>query len=294
MDRRYEVPESIVNEYIDRNHVHGRRCRRLVGHLLGKDEETVVETRQSYLSSLSPGRVFATNKRLIIVRPSFWGLYFGKNIISPTQLSMIPYKNIISIVVSKGRLMSTIHLRLQGVTDSSVFGRNEGVIKGIRHAGLTKFTNFLEEIIERRKEDESAEKTQAAAQYLQNSFENSLNEDHHLVAPFVIGLEDARRLVTLSKNRVIWLGLEPTEYIAQLMELNTGSVTRMDPRQITAAARENLNEYQGCVFVSYSSTMSEHIVGFLRRNGVTAYCVSGGIIGSFHSLQQEQHPPSSL
>jgi hypothetical protein len=128
------------------------RCLKLFAHILTNDERTVMEIRQSYLQSVSPDRVVVTNKRVIIVRPSFWGLWAGHNIISPTEISLVPYKNIISVVMSRGRILSTIHMRIHGFTDATSAIRNEGVIMGVSIGDAIKLTNYLEEIIEAREE----------------------------------------------------------------------------------------------------------------------------------------------
>ena len=149
--RMEERLENVQRERAD-SHVHSDRCKKLFAHMLTDDEWTIMEVRQSYLASISPDRIIATSKRVIIVRPSFWGLWGGHNVISPTELSMVPYKNIISVVMSRGKIFSTIHMRIHGFTDASSAMRNEGMIEGIRHEDAVKLTNYLEGIIEARED----------------------------------------------------------------------------------------------------------------------------------------------
>lgn len=131
---------------------HNTRCLRLFAHVLAPDEKTVMEIRQSYMQSLAPDRVVVTNKRVIVVRPSFWGLWAGHNVMSPTEISLVPYKNIISVVMSRGRILCSIHMRIHGFTDATSAIRNEGVIEGIRVKDAVMLINYLESIIESREE----------------------------------------------------------------------------------------------------------------------------------------------
>ncbi len=146
--------EPIQQAHVD-GHVHSDRCMKLFSHVLNDDEWTVMEVRQSYLATISPDRVIVTNKRLIVIRPSFWGLWGGHNIMSPTELSMVPYKNIISVVMSRGKILSTIRMRIHGFTDTSTAMRNEGTIEGVRHEDAVKLTNYLEDIVEAKEEAEA-------------------------------------------------------------------------------------------------------------------------------------------
>lgn len=129
-------------------HVHSQRCMNLLSDVIGKDEETLLETKQSVFKALAPDRIVATNKHIMIIRPSFWKLYTGHNVIGPTEVSYIPYRNLISVIATKGRVYATVHIRIQGFADESREMRKEGQISGVEIAEATIFTNFIEDIIE--------------------------------------------------------------------------------------------------------------------------------------------------
>jgi hypothetical protein len=113
-------------------HKHSERCMNVLRDVLGKDEQTILEIKQSLLMGLAPDRIVATNKRLIIVRPSFWKLYTGHNIIGPTEASFVPYHNLISVITSKGRIFATVHIRIHGFADESKEMKKEGRLTGCR------------------------------------------------------------------------------------------------------------------------------------------------------------------
>ncbi len=129
-------------------HVHSARCMHLVGDVLEKGEETIMEIKQSLLVARSPDRILATSKRLILVRPSFWKLYTGHTIFGPTEVSFVPYNHLISVIATRGRLLATVHLRIQGYSDESREMKKEGQITGVRIDDATSFTIFLENVIE--------------------------------------------------------------------------------------------------------------------------------------------------
>ncbi len=129
-------------------HVHSDKCLSLFGDSLEKNEVTLLEIKQSILAGIAPDRVVATDKRIIMVRPSFWKLYAGHTIASPTEVSYVPYHNLISVITTKGRIFATVHMRIHGFADESREMKKEGQINGVPIAEATRFTRFLEDIIE--------------------------------------------------------------------------------------------------------------------------------------------------
>ncbi len=136
-------------------HLHGERCTRMLGDVMTEGEETLMEVRQSYFRSLSPDRVVLTNKRIIIARPSFWGLYLGFNLFTATDISIVPYHHVISIVVTKGKWFSSLHMRIHGFTDAmtSAAISQEGEIDGLKIISATRLALFVQDVIEGIEED---------------------------------------------------------------------------------------------------------------------------------------------
>ncbi|MDE1823090.1 MAG: PH domain-containing protein [Candidatus Micrarchaeota archaeon] len=272
---------TLVTSKVKNMHQHGVRCLRLIGHVLAHDEKTIIEVKQSYLNSISPDRIIATNKRIIIVRPSFWGLYIGRNLLSPTEFSMVPYKNVISVVVSKGKFLSTINMRIHGFTDASAAIRNEGVVNGIRTRQAEKFMDFIEEIVNTRR-DYGANGAKADGE----SAAMRIDAKEHAYAHSGIGIDEARRLVASSGKKMVWLGLEPLEYVAYLLGVSQENLTKRDPKEIMELEGERLKEFEGCIFVAYSDAVSEHVINELKENGVAAYNLRGGILSTLHKRRR--------
>src|ERR1700677_935873 len=84
--------------------IHSHKRRKMLRHVLAKDEQILVEIWQSHIRSLAPAMLVATKKRILMVRPSFWGLHTGHDVISPTSFVIIPYKYIIGVSIAKGLL----------------------------------------------------------------------------------------------------------------------------------------------------------------------------------------------
>ncbi|MDE1851179.1 MAG: PH domain-containing protein [Candidatus Micrarchaeota archaeon] len=119
-----------------------------VRQVLDANEHILLILRQSYLSSISPDSVVVTDARVILVHHSFWGLYTKMNVFSPTRMSIVPYKNIISVMMTKGRLLATVTMRLHGHAEDISEGGYEWKLNGIRISGATKLTGEVGRIVQ--------------------------------------------------------------------------------------------------------------------------------------------------
>ncbi|MDE1860662.1 MAG: PH domain-containing protein [Candidatus Micrarchaeota archaeon] len=251
-------------------HVHGPRCSSEIQRVLEPEEETILEVRQSHFRNISPERIIATNRRLIIVRPSFWGHYFGFNMLRYTDISFVPYKQLISIVMSKGKFLSTIHMRIHGYTDVSSAIRNEGEIEGIRNRYAMAFTVFIEDVIEAREEEELEAMHQrgfAAEAAADPPYEKSIT------------LENAARIVNEKSVKFVWLGIEPIGEVAAMLGTSTDNVVTFNTAAAGQMSKSELSQYKDCVFVSYSGQISRHLVKYLKREyDIDAYSLNRGIL----------------
>ena len=249
-------------------HVHSKRCMREISRVLSPDEETIMEIRQSHFRNISPERIVATNKRLIIVRPSFVGHYFGFDLFHHTDISFVPYKQLISIVMSRGKFLSTIHMRIHGFTDVTAI-RNEGEVEGVKTNLATKFTVFLEDIIETRDMDDAEEAHQRVVieKHGEHSVEKSMN------------LEDAKAIMHQTDKKFVWLGVEPAIEVAATLNIPKEKIACLDMSDIAEMNAEELKEYGGCIFVCYDGTFSNHVVRYLKKEyDIDAYTLDSGIL----------------
>lgn len=250
-------------------HVHSKRCMYEISRVLSSDEETIMEIRQSHFRNITPERIVATNKRLIIVRPSFFGHYLGFDLFHHTDLSFVPYKQLISIVMSRGKFLSTIHMRIHGFTDISSALRNEGEVEGIRTNLATKFTVFLEDIIETRDMDDVGEAGQHRIVDLTSERrpEKSIN------------LDEARTMIRQTDKKFVWLGIEPAIEVAAALGVPKEKIMHLDMSDIAEMSVEELQAYKGCVLVCYDGAFADHIVRYLKKeHGIEVYSLDSGIM----------------
>lgn len=247
------------------SHTHGRRCVRLLKHILTKDEETLFETKQSYFHSLSPERMVATSKRLIIVRPSFFGLYLGHDLFEPTDYFIIPYREIASVVVTRGKILATIHMRILGGFSAHC---PEGEVEGLRIRNAMTIAKMLEEIIEYKKEE--------APMGLERGRVEIMHDEDSLMSRDLV---EARGLIAKSyASKFVWLGVEPVEIVAAVLNVSKEKVERLDIRDITDADKAQADQFKDCVFVCYDGVMSSHVVRFIKETyDVDAYYLKRGI-----------------
>lgn len=251
-------------------HRHGRRCAHLLGHVITENEETLFESKQSYLHTLTPGRVIATTRRIIIIRPSFFGLYLGHDLLSPTEYHIIPYKNIISVMLTKGRLLSTIHMRIHGFIDTMQAG-NEGEVPGLRVYGAKLLANFLEEIIEYREEGEL--EGESAIRSAETGRAYTYGNDRSAK-----DIKEAKEIITQDRPRFIWLGIEPAEQVATTLGVVKEKVVRMNIEDITKSDETYASGFTDCIFVCYDGAMASRITKYLKeRYNIDSYYLKHGI-----------------
>ena len=125
-----------------------KRTREEISHFISKGEEVIMETRQSYWASVSPDSIVATDSKIVAVLHSFWGLHFGRNVIGSTNVGVVPYKNIIGVEVSHGRLLSTVRLHLVGPTSGEKNHKNIWILDGLRRNNAMEIMDIIRKKIE--------------------------------------------------------------------------------------------------------------------------------------------------
>ena len=220
---------------------------------LHKNEKVVMELRQSYLSSISPGRIILTDKRAIIVHYSFWGLYMHHNLTSPTRINTVLLGNIMGTTITDGKLLATVHIRIRGSSETEGGGWH---IDGLRIHKAMEFAEELEELL---------------ASKDRNSPAQGVNE---------IDKTLAKAMVDDGKSLLIWLGLEPPEYVAQLVKIQPGKVLRVNPIDIFSMSEDGLRDFDGKVLACYSGNVSTQVASFLKKEyKIEAFVLKGGLIG---------------
>lgn len=247
-------------------HVHGRRCMNLLKHVLYSGEETLLETKQHGVQSISPVRLVATNKRLIVVYPSFWGLWTGYDLVSPTTYAILPYKYIIGVSMSRGKMLSSIKVHTSGSVDAGSQINDNGEVHGIKTDGAVTMTRLLEEIIE----------------YIEESPEELRGRMSHEASGGaknnVVPLEEAKKMVAEKRSKFVWVGIEPVTYVSRLLSVPKDMILVINPTKVNSYTEEESAALDGCVIVSYDGVLSMHLSIFLKyKFGTDVYALEGGI-----------------
>jgi hypothetical protein len=117
-----------------------KKYHKLAKWYLEANENMLLVTRQSHMEALTPLILIATDKKLIIMKPSFFGLHLGFNILTASDASFIPYNVIKNITFSHGRYLSSITIKAPGL--------GEVVVRGLKTNEAKTMLNFLERIVE--------------------------------------------------------------------------------------------------------------------------------------------------
>jgi hypothetical protein len=263
-----------------RRHQHGRQCMNILRHVLYADEVTILEARQSGFVSLAPTRIVATKKRLIIVDPSFWGLHTGRDISDSTEYTIIPYRYVISVTISKGLFFSSITIHTSSGSDNNAKGASE--IHGIDHLSALNMATFIEEIIEFEGAEEETEKGAASRRRQEDApiySRPNMTEG--------ISLEEARPLV-LKGARFLWTGVEPIEDVARLLGTEKANIIAMSGSHLLKLTKVELEKMPQLVIISYDGIMAVHTANQLKKKfGVEAKVLRGGIMAVAASLKDQ-------
>ncbi len=247
-------------------HVHSRRCMNLLKHVLYHNEETLLEAKQHSFQSVSPVRVVATNKRLIVVYPSFWGLWTGYDLVSPTTYAILPYKYIIGVSMSRGKMLSSIKVHTSGSVDSGSQINDNGEVHGIKTGSAITMARLLEEIIEYI--EESPDELSARVR----------NESSGHLKNNIVGLGEAKKIVSVKRSKFVWVGIEPVAYVARLLGVPKEAVLPINPTKVNSYTEEEATALDGSVIVSYDGVLSMHLSIFLKyKFGTDIYALEGGI-----------------
>lgn len=244
-------------------HKHSQRCYRILEPILSPNEYTVMEVKQSRFKVFSPIRVIATNERLIIAKPSFWGLRTGHNIFSPTRYETIPYKHIVSIKLDTGMLFSSVHMRMDVSTNS------EGeMVNSITSEYAKILFLFLQKLTESLQEYGKAESVNGE-KVPEITSQTNIN---------YISMEKARRLVKQKPTKFVWLGVEPLEYVSEGLCIGKEELIKINMDEMETYCKANPKMFKECIFVCYDGSLALHVSKYLMENyGINSYVLKGGI-----------------
>ena len=79
-----------------------------INTVISPSETIVLVLRQSLLHSIAPDAAVVTDRRVILIHHSFWGLYLNFNLIKQTEMDIVPFKNIMSVAMIKGKILASV------------------------------------------------------------------------------------------------------------------------------------------------------------------------------------------
>jgi hypothetical protein len=121
-------------------HKSHRRHHSIAKFYLEKDERVYLAARQSHFESITPTIILVTNKKVLIIRPSFWKLYFGFDLLHETYVSFVPYNIIKNVNFAHGRILCSLSIKAPGV--------GEVIIPGLRSVTAKPILDLLENVVE--------------------------------------------------------------------------------------------------------------------------------------------------
>ncbi len=139
------------------------RVREEVKTVVSPSETITLIIRQSLWHSISPSALVFTDRRLLIIHHSFWGLYTRINVISPTEINIVEHKNIKSVALGMGILFGTVRLRVLGFVEPTLSVKYEWDMDGMWHKDALEVTNVVGRVIEARSAADDAKESQTNA-----------------------------------------------------------------------------------------------------------------------------------
>ncbi len=215
---------------------------------LHRGEQVILQLRQSYLSSISPDTLVLTDRRVILIHNSFWGLYIHRNIMSPTKVSTVLLNNIMGTTTANGKILSTVDIRIRGSDVEADLNTSVWKIEGIRIKNAMKFNDLIEDLVEGR---------------------SAANE---------VDMENARKLIEEGKSYLIWFGIEDVNYVSYLLGIDKSKIIRLNPSELSNMSSRGLRDFDGKILACYTGNISTQIALFLKNEyRVNAFVLKGGL-----------------
>ena len=259
-----------------------RRMDQELAPLLYKEEKVQLFVRQSRLHSLTPDFVIATDRRIIIIKNSFLGLYTGKNILGNTSYNSVPYRQITSVIMSKGMSMRSVIIRLQGTIDNTT--KNEGEINGLWSKDAENLVKSIEHMMEHHYgvyNQNQPNITSGQQQHQIELYDALINGNTNIATLPIneIDISEAINMVNQKGQKIVWLGNESAELIGKRLNLNSNSIIKINPDKIIEADVQIGQLLYNNILLCYNGGIAKHIAAHLKNSqNIELYVIKGGIL----------------
>jgi hypothetical protein len=176
------------------------RIREEMKTVVSPSETITLIIRQSLWHSISPSALVVTDRRVVIIHHSFWGLYTKINLISPTEINIVEHKNVMSVAIGMGIIFGTVRLRIHGFVEPTRVVKYEWDLYGMWQKDALEITNVIGRVIEERSAAQDAKISQTNAKEGENETENTMRSDAKLKgdyeAPVAIAIKNEKIIAT--------------------------------------------------------------------------------------------------
>ncbi len=132
------------------------RIREEMRTVVSPSETVTLIIRQSLWHSISPSALVLTDRRVVIIHHSFWGLYTKINLLTPTEINIVEHKNVMSVAVGMGIFFGTVRLRIHGFVEPTLSIKYEWDLMGMWRKDALEITNVIGRVIEKRSMSQDA------------------------------------------------------------------------------------------------------------------------------------------
>lgn len=105
---------------------------------------------------MAPSAIIVTDRRVIIIHHSFWGLYFKFNLMNATEINIVEHKNIMSVALGRGKLFGTIRIRILGFVEATKATKYEWDLNGLWIKEALEVVNDIGRVVEKRSQQQDA------------------------------------------------------------------------------------------------------------------------------------------
>ncbi len=93
-----------------------------------------------------------------------------------------------------------------------------------------------------------------------------------------IEFDEAIRFASEKKTALIWLGVEPKEYIEEILGMEKNTLKYLNPAKIMQLDLEEAKKLDNHVFVCYHGNSSRYVANFLKEKyKIEALSLKGGV-----------------
>ena len=92
-----------------------------------------------------------------------------------------------------------------------------------------------------------------------------------------IDLKEALDIARKRNTKIVWLGIEPVPYVADLIKVDKNQIIQMSATEISIKNETELKKFEEHIFLCYHGNTSRAVVNYIKKKGVNSYNLKGGI-----------------